>query len=134
MRGLRLAARIDDVHLRRHLVAGAEPRLRHQREDVVGVVADEQVGRADRELLERVPDSLVGARLAEVVPGRSALSALLGDDAVEDRGHRVDDGQVLVRPGEHDDPWSVRQGIGELGLKGTSVAGSAIADEICALS
>ena len=104
VRGLRLAARVDDVDLRRDLVgrARATP-SRDQRDDVVGVVVDEHLGVAHGELLQRVPHPVVGAGLGEVVARGGAARLLLGDQRVEGRGRPVDDGDVGERALEDDD-------------------------------
>ncbi len=77
------AAGVHDVDLAVHLVAGAEPRPGRQGDDVVGVVLDERLGVEHRELLERVPHPVVGARGPEVVAGRAAGRLLLRDDLLE---------------------------------------------------
>ena len=70
VRNLLLATGIDDVDLRRELVAGTEPGLRDDGERVVGVVLREYVGGMQRELLRGVPDAVVRPGLAEVVARR----------------------------------------------------------------
>ncbi len=115
VRLLGLAARADDVDLRGDLVARAEPGRRRQRDDVVGVVGDERLRVADRELLQRVPDPAVGARRREVVAGRAAGGRLVGDDLVEDGGHPVDHRVVGERALEDDHARTVGERADQLG-------------------
>ena len=64
---LRRAAWIDDVDLRRDLVIGTEPGLRCECDDVIRVVVSEYVWISLSELLQGVPDAIVGTGLGEVV-------------------------------------------------------------------
>ena len=114
MHGLAGAPGVDDVDLAGDLVPRAQPRRGGQREDVVGVVVDEGPGVCDGELLEGVPEPVVGAGGREVVAGRGTRGPLLCDDLLEDLGDAVDD-VVLERPAEHDDPGAVRERVGDLG-------------------
>ncbi len=126
--GLALATGVDDVDLAGHLVAGAEPRRRGERQDVVGVVVDERLRVQDRQLLQRVPQAVVGARHREVVPGRATARLLLGDDPLEGSAHPVDDVDVESTC-EHHDPGAVRQVRGQLGthrLLGRGLSGRAL--------
>ena len=83
MRNLLLATGIDDIDLRRELIAGTEPGLRDDGKRVVGVVLGEDVGGMQRELLRGVPDAVVRPWLAEVVAGCRTVRALRLDDGVE---------------------------------------------------
>ncbi len=97
VRRLRLAARIDHVDLRRDLISGAEPGLAHQRDRRVPVIAREQVRIAEAQLLQRVPDPVVGAGLGEMVAGIAVAGAPLLDHDEETVGRRVDHGEVGER-------------------------------------
>ena len=106
--------------MRRELVAGTEPGLRHDGKRVVGVVLGEHVGGVQRELLRGVPDAVVGPGLAEVVPGRRTVRALRLDDGVEGVAGAIDDvgGERAL---EHDDAGPVGQRTNQLGLQGAPV-------------
>ena len=67
MRRLRRAAGVHEIDLRGDLVGRAEPRLADQRDDLVAVVGGEDLRIAQAELLERVPDAVVGAGLGEMI-------------------------------------------------------------------
>ena len=110
------AARVDDVDLRRDLEVRAQPRRRRELDDLVAVVLDERVGVAQRELLEGVPDPVVGTRLGVVITRRLSGRVLVVDDRLEDIGHPIDDGRVGKRAREHDEPGSVGHRYGKLGL------------------
>ena len=116
VRGLRRAARVDDVDLGGDLVAGAEPGVAHGRDDVVGVVGNEDVRRAQRQLLQRVPDPVVLPGLGEMVARGAACRALAGDDRLELLRGAFDDAEVVERAGEHHDAGAVVQRAGQLGL------------------
>ena len=116
VRALRGPAGVDHVDLAGDLVARAEPRLGHQRQHLVGVVVGEHPGLAHRQLLQRVPHPVVGARLGEVVAGRGAAGSLLGDHLVEGLGGAVDDRGVGVRTGEDHQARPVGQRAHQLGL------------------
>ncbi len=64
---LRGTARVDDVHLRCHLVVRSEPGLRDEGQEVVGVVVGKYVRSPNRELVQGSPDPVVGARFGEVI-------------------------------------------------------------------
>ena len=67
VRDLSRAARIDDVELRRDLIGRPEPGFAHERNDRVAVIGGEHRGVAQAELLERIPDAVVGAGLGEMI-------------------------------------------------------------------
>ena len=123
VRVLCLPAGTDDVHLRRHLVAGPEPRAGDQRDHVVGVVVDERRRVAERQLLQRVPDAVVGAGLGEVVALGPARGLLVGDHRVERRGRAVDDGRVGEGAPDGDDAGPVGQAAHQLGRHGVGAVG-----------
>ena len=120
MRNLLFATGIDDIDLRRELVARAKPGLGDDGERVVGVVVGEHVGGMQRELLRGVPDAVVRAGRAEVVAGRRAVRALSLDDGVEGVAGAIDDvgGERVF---EHDDARPVGQRTDQLGLQGAPV-------------
>ncbi len=113
---LPLAAGVDDVDLRGDLVARAQPSRGGEGDDVVGVVGHERLGVGDGQLLEGVPDPVVGAGLGEVVTRGRSPAALVGDHRVEGGGAAVDDVEVVEGPGEHHDPGTGSQRAGQLGL------------------
>jgi hypothetical protein len=117
VRLLRGTTGVDDVDLRRHLVGRPQPGLADEREGVVGVVGRERLGVAQRELVERAPDPVVGTRLREVVAGGGAGRVLLGDHRLERRGGAVDDRDVRERAGEDDDAGPVGERVHDLGLQ-----------------
>jgi hypothetical protein len=82
--------------------------VRDARDDVGGVVVDEDLRGPHGELLQRVPDPVVRAGRGEVVAGDGARGALLGDHRVELGGGPVDDGGV-ERAAHDDDARTVGQ-------------------------
>lgn len=110
VRGLGGAAGVDLVDLRGDLVAGAQPRLAHQREDLVGVVVRERLGVLPGQLLQRVPHPVVGARRGEMVARDGAGRALRLDQRLEGRGGPVHDRGVREGTAEDGDPRPVGQG------------------------
>jgi hypothetical protein len=64
---LRCAARVHDVELRRDLIGRPEPGLAHERDDCIAIIGSEDRGVAQAQLLERVPDAIVGAGLREMI-------------------------------------------------------------------
>jgi len=116
MGGLRRAAGVDDVHLRRDLVTGTQPRHRYQVQDVVGIVVDERPRVVERQLLQSVPDAVVGPGLGEVVAGRHAAPALVVDQLTECGGRAIDHTDVVECSLEDDDPWTVHERARECAL------------------
>lgn len=90
-------------------------------EQVVGVVVGEHRGAVQRQLLGRVPDSVVGARLAEVIAGGHPLHALRLDER-EERFVGAIDGSGIERPGEDDHPGAVGERPDQFGLQRPPVA------------
>ncbi len=109
VRGLGGAAGVDLVDLRGDLVAGAQPRLADQRHDLVGVVVREHLRVLPRQLLQRVPHPVVGARRGEVVARRCAGRALCGYQRLEGRGGPVHDAGVGEGAAEDGHPGTVGQ-------------------------
>ena len=111
---LGLAAGVDHVHLLGQLVAGSQPGLASHRHRVGAVVVDEGVGVGHGQLLERVPHSVVGAGLGEVVAGEPALGVLGRDQVPEHARHPV---HCLGGHGpfEQDDAGAVHEGCRQLG-------------------
>ena len=72
MRNLGAAAGIDNVHLRGHLIVGAEPGAGGERDHIIGVVVGEAPRISQGELLEGIPDAIVGTGLGKVVTRRGA--------------------------------------------------------------
>ena len=124
MRDLGLPAGVDDVHLRRDLVAGSEPGLADQRQRVVGVVVDEHLGRLQRQLVQGSPDPIIGARLGEVVTRSHARLLLLGDHRLELLRRPIHHRRV-ERLLEHQHAGAFEECSGELGLQGAASVGSA---------
>ena len=67
MRLLRLSSGPDEVDLRRHLVARAEPRLADRRNRGVGEIEGEDLRVGLAKLLQRVPDPVIRAGGGEMV-------------------------------------------------------------------
>ncbi len=109
MRDLSRAAGIDDVELRSDLIGRPEPGLAHQRDDCVAIIGREDRGVAQAELLERVPDAVVGARLGEMVAAADIARALFLDDRPVMRIGLVDRGMVGERVADDDDAGAVGQ-------------------------
>ena len=125
VRILCLSARAYDVDLRGDLVAGTEPGVADQRQDVVGVVVDEGVGIAHGQLLQRVPDPVVRARGGEVVARGRAGRPLVGDHRVERGGHPVHRIEVGEGAPEDDEARPVGQCPDQLDLHRGPVGGGA---------
>src|SRR5271155_1038170 len=83
VRDLRRAARIDNVELRGDLVGWPEPGLAHKRDDRVAIVGGKDRWVAQAQLLERVPDAVIGARLGEMIAPADIAQALFLDDLPE---------------------------------------------------
>lgn len=113
--GLADTAGTDEVGLSGHLIARAQPGVRAERDHVVLVVLDERLGILNRELLQRIPDPVVGAGLAEVVTALAAGGLLIGDDLSVCVAHLVED-RPLERAGDDDDAGAVGPGVAQLGL------------------
>ena len=113
VRHLGCPAGIDDVDLGRHLVRRTEPRGRHEVDDVVAVVVDEDGRISDSELFQGVPDPIVGAGLGEMIAHGLPGSILLIDDAEEDLRRAIHDRRVDGSL-DDDDARSVTQGSGQL--------------------
>jgi hypothetical protein len=88
----------------------------HGRDDIVGIVGNEDVRRAQRQLLQRVPDPVVLPGLGEMVARGAARRALGGDDRLELLSGAIDDAEVAERPGEYHDAGAITQRAGQLGL------------------
>lgn len=109
-------ARIDHVDLGGHLVAGAQPRLGDQGDEIVRVVVGEGLWVGQRELVGRAPHPVVGAGSGEVVPG-GGPGLLLGPDQPLERGGRpVHDGTVREGALQHHHAGPALQGVRKLGL------------------
>ncbi len=115
MRNLRRAARIDDVELRGDLIRWAEPCLADRRDDRVAVVGGERGGVAQAELLERVPDAVVCARLGEMIAAADVASAFILDDRPEMIVCGVDCSCIGERAANGDDARSVGQRLDPFG-------------------
>jgi hypothetical protein len=109
MRLLRLAARMDQVHLRRHLVVRPEPRLAGRVDGRCCEVADEDLRRLQRELLKRVPDTVVAAGCREVIGSAAILCLLALYDAFVHAGRCVDCAMVRAGALHHEDAGPVLQ-------------------------
>mmetsp|Transcript_37726 Transcript_37726/g.95523 ORF Transcript_37726/g.95523 Transcript_37726/m.95523 type:complete len:296 (-) Transcript_37726:5-892(-) len=111
MHGLGLAPRPHHVGLGGDLVVRPEPSPRCQRDDRVRVVVHEGLRAVHSQLLQRVPDARVRARLGKVVAPTSASFLLLLDDRVECRSDRIHI-LKLRRKGtaDADDPWTLAEG------------------------
>ena len=107
VRHLSRAAWIDDVELRGDLIAKAEPRFAHERDDRVAVIGGEDRGVAQAQLLERVPHPVVGAGLGEMIASANVVQALFIDDRPEVRVGLVDRGQVGEGAANGDDAGTV---------------------------
>ena len=118
---------IDDVDLGRHLIRRTEPRGRHEVDDVVAVVVDEDGRISDGELFQGVPNSIVGAGLSEMIAHGLPGSILLIDDAEEDVRRAIHDRRVDGSL-DDDDARSVTQGSGKLGESGLPIG---VAQAVC---
>ena len=125
MRHLRLPARVHDVDLRRHLILGSEPCGADQGQHVVGVVISEDSRVVDRQLVQCTPDSIVCARLGEVIPGLHARGLLRRDQGLECLGRAVHDRGVKRLLKDYD-ARSGQQCLRKLGL---DFAASLLADQ-----
>ncbi len=120
MRGLRRAARIHHVDLRRHLVGRAEPGLRDQGEHRIAVVAREDLRLAQAELFEGVPDAVIRARLGEVVAAAGMVRVLLGDDGAERVARGVDRRHIGEGAAQHDDAGTGHHRLSPFGEEGAA--------------
>ena len=115
MRDLRRAARIDDIELRGDLISGPEPGLAHERDDRVAIIGGEDRGVAQAQLLERVPDAVIGAGLGEMIAAADVARALFLDDRPVMRVGLIDRGVVGERVADDDDAGAVRKGVDPFG-------------------
>jgi hypothetical protein len=114
VRHLRGATGVHHVDLRRDLIARTQPGGRNQRQHVVRVIVGERRGIPQRELVQRSPDPVVGARLGEMIAAGHAGGLLLRDHREEDVGgavHHVWRERAL----EHHDAGTARQSPGQFG-------------------
>ena len=114
---------IHDVHLRRDLVAGAQPRLTDDGKRVVRVVVGEHLRGMQRELLRCVPDPVVGTGLAEVITDGRPSRTLRVDDREERLAgpvHHVGGERVL----EDHHAGPVGQRPDQFGLQRSAVGGT----------
>ena len=103
------AAWIDDVELRSDLIRRAEPRFAHERDHRIAVIGRKHGRVAQAQLLERVPDPVVRARLGEMIAAADIAQALFVDDRPEMRIGLVDRREVGERAADDDDARSVGQ-------------------------
>ena len=137
MRDLSRAARIDDVELRGDLIGRPEPGLAHERDDCVAIIGSEDRRVAQAQLLERVPDAVVGAGLGEMVAAADIVRALFLDDRPVMRVGLIDRGMVGERVADDDDAGAVgervdpfrQQFLARLGRSGGLARLEAIVDE-----
>src|ERR1700722_8893137 len=80
VRDLSRAARIDDVELRSDLIRRAEPRFADERNHRVAIIGGEDRRVAQAQLLERVPNPVIGARLGEMIAPAHVAQSLFVDD------------------------------------------------------
>ena len=109
------AARIDDVELRSDLIRGPKPCLAHQRDDRVAIIGREDRRVAQAQLLERVPDAVIGARLGEMIAAAHVARALFLDNRPVMRVGLIDRGVVGERVADDDDAGAVRKGVDPFG-------------------
>ena len=115
MRNLSRAARVDDVELRGDLIRRAEPGFAYERDQRVAVIGGEDGRVAQTELLERIPDAVVGAGLGEMIAAADVASALFLDDRPKMSVGRVDRARVGERVANGDDAGSVGQRLDPFG-------------------
>src|ERR1700678_538532 len=101
---LRGAPRIDDVELRSDLVGRPEPGLAHKRDDRIAIIGREDCRVAQAELLERVPDAVIGAGFREMIAAADVAQALFFDDRPEMIIGLVDRSVLGKRAAYDDDP------------------------------
>src|ERR1700677_529157 len=111
VRDLRRAAGIDDVELRSDLVGRSEPSLAYKRDDRVAIVSRKDRGVAQAELLERVPDAVIGAGFREMIAAADVVQALFLDDFPEMIIGLVDRFMLGERAANDDDAGPVSQRV-----------------------
>ena len=107
VRHLSRAAWIDDVELRSDLISRAEPRFAHERDDRVAVIGGEDRRIPQAQLLERVPDAVIGAWLGEMIAAADVVLPLFVDDRPEVRVGLVDRDEVSEGAANGDDAGTV---------------------------
>jgi hypothetical protein len=91
------------------LIGGPEPGLAHQRNDCVPIIGGEDRRVAQAQLLERVPDAVIGAGLGEMVAPADIVQTLFFDDRPEVRVGLIDSGELGERAANDDDAGPVGQ-------------------------
>ena len=105
------ATRIDDVELRSDLVGRPKPSLAHESNDRIAIVRREEFRVAQAQLLECVPDAVIGAGLGEMIAAADVARALFLDDRPVMRVGHIDRGVVGERVADDDDAGAVRKGV-----------------------
>ena len=109
VRHLSRAARVDDVELCGDLIGWPEPGFADQRDDRIAIIGREDRRVAQAQLLERVPDAVIGARLGEMIAAADVAQALFVDDRPVMRVGLIDRGVVGERVADDDDAGPVGQ-------------------------
>ncbi len=92
--GLRFAAGVHHIELRSDLVARAKPALGNQGDNFIRIIFGEEFGIFEAELLQGVPDAVIGAGLGKMIATARIGFMLLLDHGVELGGCRIDNGFV----------------------------------------
>ena len=98
MRCLTLSARMDQIGLRCHLIMRPQPSLRHCRNKGVRKVARKHIRVRMAQLLQRIPNTIIRPRLAEMIRPVATSGALLFHNPVKDDGSRINRARVRVGP------------------------------------
>ena len=115
MGNLRVAARIDDVELRGDLIEGPEPGLADEGDRRIAVIGAEDGRVGETQLLQRVPDAVIRARLGEMIAAIGVAPVLLLDHRPKARVRCLDRRKIGESAADHDDAGPIAHRLDPFG-------------------